>query len=101
MSIRPLSDRVVVEPAASSNSTPSGLALPESAQSKSQEGVVVAIGEGRWSEFQGKFLPSIIEVGCRVLFAKFAGTEIERDGKTYLLLNEREILAILDSGTAV
>lgn len=95
MNIKPISDRVVVLPTEKPNMTPSGLHIPEGAQAKSQEGVVVAIGEGRWSEFHGAFFPLALKVDDRVMFARYAGTEIEDGGKKYLLLNEREILAIL------
>lgn len=100
MQIKPLSDRIVVEPIASSTQTASGLYIPENAQDKSQEGIVVALGEGRWSEFHGVFNPSPVHLGDRVLFAKFAGVEIVLDGKKHMLLNEREVLAILESKTA-
>ena len=99
MNIKPLLDRVVIEQTESSNKTKSGLHLPESAQEKSQEGIVVAMGEGRWSEFHGKFYPSLLKLDDRVIFSKHAGTEVTEDGKKYMLLNERDVLAVLESAT--
>lgn len=93
--IKPLSDRVVIEPIEKTNQLPSGLVIPESAQDKSQEGTVVSLGEGRWSEFHGIFYPSFLKVGDRVIYAKYAGTEVVDGGKKYLLLNEREIFAVI------
>lgn len=96
MNIKVLGERVLVEPAESQSQTPSGLVLPENAQEKSQEGTVVVVGQGRWIDSQLVFLHSTIKIGNRVLFAKYSGVEIVRDGKKYLLLNEKDVLAILD-----
>ena len=71
-----------------------GILLPDTAQKKSQKGVVVAVGSGKMTE-EGKRLPLEVKEGDEVLFAKYSGTEIEDKGEKYLLLSERDILAIL------
>lgn len=74
--------------------TMGGILLPDTAQKKSQKGVVVAVGSGKMTE-EGKRLPLEVKEGDEVLFAKYSGTEIEDKGEKYLLLSERDILAIL------
>ena len=94
LNIKPLSDRVVVEPIEKEETTASGLVLPETAKEKPQEGQVVAAGPGRLSD-DGTRVPMDVKDGDRVLYAKYAGTEFKLNDKKYLILGEKDILAIL------
>jgi chaperonin GroES len=87
--IKPLADRVLVEPAAAEEKTASGIIIPDTAKEKPQKGSVVAVGEGKKDE------PLTVKVGDTVLYGKYAGTEISIDGKDYLILRESDIFAIL------
>ena len=89
LSIKPLADRVVVEPAPAEQKTASGIIIPDNAQEKPQRGTVVAIGTGKKDE------PLTVEVGNTVLYGKYAGTEINVDGSDYLIMRESDIFAIL------
>ena len=89
VNIKPLSDRVVVEPLPAETQTASGLYIPDSAQEKQQKGKVVAVGTGKKDE------PLTVKVGDTVLFGKFSGTEIKYDGVEYLIMKESDILAII------
>jgi chaperonin GroES len=95
MNLRPLGDRVLVEPLEKEEMTASGILLPETAKEKPQEGRVLAVGEGRWDEEGKHRLPLDVKVDDRVIFAKYAGTEIKIDDKKYLILGEKDILAIV------
>lgn len=92
--LKPLADRVLVKVEEEETKTMGGILLPDTAQKKSQKGVVVAVGSGKMTE-EGKRLPLEVKEGDEVLFAKYSGTEIEEKGEKYLLLSERDILAIL------
>ena len=92
--IKPLADRVLVEPVEKEETTASGIVLPETAKEKPQEGVVLAVGSGRLME-DGTRAPMEVKVKDRVLYAKYAGTELKRDDKKYLILGEKDILAVL------
>ena len=92
--LKPLADRVLVKDEEEETKTMGGILLPDTAQKKSQKGVVVAVGSGKMTE-EGKRLPLEVKEGDEVLFAKYSGTEIEDKGEKYLLLSERDILAIL------
>jgi chaperonin GroES len=96
MNLRPLGDRVVVEPLEQEERTESGLFIPETAKEKPQKGTVLAVGAGRKDE-DGKRVPMDVETGQTVLFAKYGGTEIKLDSKKLLILKETDILAILDA----
>ncbi len=96
MNIKPLGDRVVIKLLASEEVTKSGIVLPDTAKEKPQEGEIVAVGPGRLMD-DGKRSPMEVNVGDIVLFAKYSGTELKRDGAEYMILNaERDILAIMD-----
>jgi chaperonin GroES len=95
MKLRPLGDRVVIEPLERDERTESGLFIPETAKEKPQEGTIVAVGAGKRDD-DGKRIPMDVEVGQTVLFAKYAGTEIKIDGKKVLILKESDILAIVE-----
>ncbi len=93
--IRPLADRVVVKPQEREERTKGGIYLPDTAsKEKPQEGVVMAVGEGRLDD-SGKRIPVTVKAGDRVLFAKYAGTDIKLDDEDYLILSEKDILAIV------
>ena len=94
INIKPLGDRVVVEPIEKEQTTASGIILPETAKEKPQEGNVLAIGAGRRDE-DGERIPMDVAVGDSVLFAKYAGTEVKLDDKKVLILKESDILAII------
>jgi len=96
MNIRPLNDRVVVEPMEQETTTASGLVLPETAKEKPQQGKVVAVGKGARNE-DGDRMPVDVSEGDTILFAKYAGTEIKLDGKKVLIMKESDILAVVES----
>jgi chaperonin GroES len=94
--LKPLGDRVVVEPVEQEEKTASGIILPETAKEKPQEGVVIAVGPGRRDE-AGDRIPMDVEEGDRVLYAKYAGTEVKLESdKKVLILKESDILAIVE-----
>jgi chaperonin GroES len=95
LNLKPLADRVVVEPIEREEMTASGIYVPETAKEKPQEGKVVAAGPGRRDE-DGKYILMDVKVGDRVLYAKYAGTEVKLEEKKYLILKEGDILAVLD-----
>lgn len=89
LNIKPLADRVLVEPAEAEQKTAGGIIIPDTAKEKPQKGTVVAVGNGKKDE------PLTVKVGDEVLYGKYAGTEINIDGKDYLIMRESDILAIL------
>ncbi len=96
MNLKPLADRLVVEPSKQEEMTASGLVLPETAKEKPQQGTVLAVGPGRRDD-DGKRIPMDVAVGDTVLFAKYSGTEIKLEGDKLLILKESDILAIVES----
>lgn len=96
LNLRPLADRVLVEPLEQEEKTPSGILLPETAKEKPQEGLIVAIGEGRWDEEGKKRVAMDVKLGDKVIFAKYSGTEIKLGDKKYLILSEKDILAVVE-----
>ena len=96
LKIKPLADRLVVKPLEEEEVTPSGIVLPETAKEKPQRGEVLAVGPGARDD-QGKRIPMEVSVKDKVLFAKYAGTEIKLDDEKLLILRESDILAILES----
>jgi chaperonin GroES len=95
LKLKPLADRVVVEPIERDEVTASGIYVPETAKEKPQEGKVVAAGPGRKDE-DGERIPMDVALGDRVLYAKYSGTEVKLEEKKYLILKESDILAILE-----
>lgn len=95
LKLKPLSDRLVVKPLEQEEVTPSGIVLPETAKEKPQKGEVMAVGPGARDE-DGKRIAMDVSVGDKVLFAKYAGTEIKIDGDKLLILRESDILAKID-----
>ena len=93
MSIKPLGDRVLVKPIEKEEVTKSGIFLPDTAKEKPQEGEVIAVGSGKLME-NGERVPLEVKSGDKVIYSKFAGTEVKLEDKEYLLLSERDILAI-------
>ena len=94
MNLKPLGDRVVVEPLEKEERTASGIILPETAKEKPQEGTIIAVGPGRRDD-DGKLVPMDVKLGDSVLYAKYAGTEIKIEDKKVLILKESDILAIV------
>jgi len=89
ITIKPLADRVVVEPAPAETQTASGIIIPDTAKEKPQQGTVVAAGNGKPDE------PMTVKVGDKVLYGKYSGTELKWEGKDYLIMRESDILAIV------
>ena len=94
MNLKPLGDRLLVKPIEQEEKTASGIILPETAKEKPQEGEVLAAGPGGRKD-DGTRIEMDVQVGDRVLYAKYAGTEIKMDGVKYLILRESDVLAIL------
>ena len=89
INVKPLADRVIVEPAAAEQKTASGIIIPDTAKEKPQRGTVIAIGTGKKDE------PITVKVGDLVLYGKYSGTEINIEGTDYLIMRESDILAII------
>jgi chaperonin GroES len=89
MKIRPLADRVLVEPAEAEEKTASGLYIPDTAKEKPQRGKIIAVGNGKKDE------PMELKVGDEVLYGKYAGTEISVDGKEYMMMRQSDVLAVV------
>ncbi|MBY0547008.1 MAG: co-chaperone GroES [Candidatus Obscuribacterales bacterium] len=94
MTLKPLADRVVVKKVEAEDKTAGGIVLPDTAKEKPQQGEVLAVGPGRLDE-KGARMPMELKAGDRVLFAKYSGTEVKIEGVEYLILAERDILAIV------
>ena len=89
VNIKPLADRVLVEPAAAEEKTAGGIIIPDTAKEKPQKGQIVAVGAGKKEE------PLTVKVGDHVLYGKYGGTEVTLDGKEYLIMRESDIYAIV------
>jgi len=89
ISITPLADRVLVEPAAAETKTASGIIIPDTAKEKPQRGIVIAAGTGKKDE------PMTVKVGDSILYGKYSGTEIDIEGKAFLIMRESDIYAVL------
>lgn len=89
LNIKPLADRVIVEPAPAETQTASGIIIPDTAKEKPQKGTIVAVGNGKKDE------PLVVKVGDVVLYGKYAGTDLKFEGKDYLIMREEDILAII------
>lgn len=87
--VKPLHDRVIVEPAAAEEKTVSGIIIPDTAKEKPQRGTIVAVGTGKKDE------PMTVKVGDQVLYGKYSGTEIQIEGKDYLIMRESDIFAVI------
>ncbi|HWO44256.1 MAG TPA: co-chaperone GroES [Methylomirabilota bacterium] len=96
MNLKPLGDRVVVKPVEKEERTKSGIVLPDTAKEKPQEGIVEAVGTGRILD-NGTKVPMELKVGDKVLYAKYAGNEFKVDEIEYLIVSEKDVLAIVGS----
>ena len=96
LKMKPLHDRVIVEPIEQEEMTSGGNILPETAKEKPQEGNVLAVGPGGRDEKTGSRIAMDVKAGDKVLFAKYSGTEIKMDGKKLLILRESDLLAIVE-----
>ena len=96
LKLRPLADRVIVEPLEQGDKTSSGVLLPETAKEKPQEGLIVGVGPGRWDEDGKKRVEMEVAVGDKIVFAKYSGSEIKLDEKKYLIMSEKDLLAVLE-----
>ena len=90
MNVKPLADRVLVEPKEAETKTASGLFIPDTAKEKPQAGTVVAVGPGKKDE------PMDLKVGDKVLYGKYAGTELNVDGKIYIMMRQSDVMAVVD-----
>jgi len=97
--LKPLGNRVVIEASETEEMTAGGIILPETAKEKPQQGAVVAVGPGERDE-EGKRIAMDVKVGDKVLFAKYAGTELKLDGKKLLILRETDLLGIIEETTS-
>ncbi len=95
LKLRPLGGRVIVEPIEQEETTAGGILLPETAKEKPQEGKVLAVGPGDRND-KGERLPLDVQIGDRVIFAKYSGTEVKVEGKKLLILRESDILATVE-----
>ncbi len=95
ISLKPLGNRVVVEPVEQDEVTAGGIVLPETAKEKPQKGKVLSVGPGERDD-NGKYIPMDVKAGDMVLYAKYSGTEIKLDGKKLLILRESDLLAIVE-----
>ena len=93
--LKPLEDRIVVEPLEAEQVTASGLVIPDTAKEKPQEGKVLAVGPGRFDD-KGARVPVDVQVGDVVLYSKYGGTEVKYSGQEYLVLSARDVLAVIE-----
>jgi len=94
LSLKPLADRVVVEPAPAEDKSAGGIILPDTAQEKPQQGTVVAVGSGKVSD-SGSLVEMTVKSGDKVLYGKYSGSEVTFDGVDYVIMRESDILAVL------
>ncbi len=95
VTIKPLEDRILVQPLDAEQTTASGLVIPDTAKEKPQEGKVLAVGPGRFDEDGEKRIPLDIAEGDVVVYSKYGGTEIKYNGEEYLILSARDVLAVV------
>ncbi|MBC8418413.1 MAG: co-chaperone GroES [Proteobacteria bacterium] len=95
MKVRPLHDRVIVKRVEEEEKTKGGIIIPDTAKEKPVEGKVIAIGDGKVTD-DGKKIPLEVKAGNRILFGKYAGTEIQIEGEEHLIMREDDIIAIID-----
>lgn len=95
MNLQPLEDRIVVRPNDAEETTASGLVIPDTAKEKPQQGTVLAVGPGRRSENTGELIPVDVAEGDTVVYSKYGGTDISIAGEDLLILNARDVLAVI------
>jgi chaperonin GroES len=93
VAIKPLEDRIVVQASEAETTTASGIVIPDTAKEKPQEGTVLAVGPGRFED--GNRVPLDVQVGDKVLYSKYGGTEVKYAGEEYLVLSARDVLAVI------
>jgi chaperonin GroES len=98
MDIRPLHDRIVVKRIEEEESKIGGLFIPDSAKEKPQQGEVIAVGKGKKTD-EGKVIPLDVQVGDRILFGKYSGSDVKLDGNEYMIMREDEVLVVLENVT--
>lgn len=94
MNIKPLGDHIVIKVIENEEKTESGIVLPETAKEKPQQGEVVAVGSGEIVD--GKKIPLEVKVGDKIIYSKYAGTEVKLDGEEYLIIRQSDVLAIIE-----
>lgn len=94
MKIKPLADKILIEPLEREAKTPGGIIIPDTAKEKPQEGKVIAVGPGRWEE--GKLIKPEVKKGDRVLYRRYGGNEIKIEGKEYLMVEMDDILGVVE-----
>jgi chaperonin GroES len=92
---RPLGDRVLVKRIKEEERTKGGIVIPDTAKEKPQEGKVVAVGKGKYSE-EGKLIPIEVKAGDKILFGKYSGSEVKLDGEEHVIMREEDILGVLE-----
>ena len=95
VNLQPLEDRIVVKPGEAEETTASGLVIPDTAKEKPQQGEVLAVGPGRWDEAGTNRIPVDVAVGDVVIYSKYGGTEVTSEGQDVLILNARDVLAVV------
>ncbi|MBW1777002.1 MAG: co-chaperone GroES [Deltaproteobacteria bacterium] len=95
MKLKPLQDRILVERVEEEQKTKGGIIIPDTAKEKPAEGKVIAVGSGKLDE-NGKRMPLDVKKGDRILFGKYAGTEVKIEGKEYLMMREDDVLGIIE-----
>ncbi len=95
LSIKPLADQVIVKPAVAEEKTKSGIIIPDTAKEKPQRGEVVAVGEGKISEYTGNVIAPRVKVGDIVVYKKYGGLELPYEGEDYMILAERDLLVVV------
>jgi chaperonin GroES len=93
-SLKPLEDRIVVKPIEEEETTASGLVIPDTAKERPQEGEVIAVGDGRYTDDGKTRVAMDVKVGDKVIYSKYGGTEVKIDGVEYLILSARDVLAV-------
>jgi chaperonin GroES len=93
-SLKPLEDRIVVKPIEEEETTASGLVIPDTAKERPQEGEVIAVGDGRYTDDGNTRVAMDVKVGDKVIYSKYGGTEVKIDGVEYLILSARDVLAV-------
>ena len=96
VNIRPLEDRIVVQPSEGEQVTASGIVIPDTAKEKPQEGSVLAVGDGRWDDEGKNRIPLDVKVGDTVLYSKYGGTEVKYNNEELLVLSARDVLAVIE-----
>jgi chaperonin GroES len=99
MKFNPLHDRILVKRMEEKEAVKGGIIIPDSAKEKQQEGVVVAVGNGKKTE-EGKIIPLDVQAGDRILFGKYSGAEIKIDNEEFLILREEEVLGVVEGKAA-